>query len=63
MGGILVLCDDVVSIKPSMKNQPQNIEKFHAYLDYLINFYYDLAIQPSMNVSSNPGFESLVGVF
>ena len=58
MGGFLVLGDDDVSnIKSSTKNQPQNIEKFHAYLAYLIEFGYDLAIQPSMNVSSNPGFK------
>ncbi len=64
MGGILVLGDDDVSnFNSSMKNQPWNIEKFHAYLAYLFEFGFDLAIQPSMNVSSSHGFESFVGVF
>ena len=48
MGEVLVLGDDDVSnIKSSMKNQPQNIEKFHAYIAYLIEFVNDLTIQPS----------------
>ena len=63
MGGVPVLGDDDVSnIKSSMKNQSWRIEKFHAYLAYLIEFSYDLAIQLSMNVSSNPCFESFVCV-
>ena len=64
MGGVLVLGDDDLStIKSSMKNWSWNIEKCHAYLASLIEFGYDLAIQFSMNVSSNPGFKLFVGVF
>ncbi len=52
MGGALVLGDEHVSnIKSSMKNQPCNIEKFHAYLAYLIELGYYLAFQPSINDS------------
>ena len=63
MRGVLVLGDDDASNnKSSMKNQPSNIENLYAYLPDVIEFGYDLAIQPSMNVSSNPDFESFVGV-
>jgi hypothetical protein len=63
-GGIMILDDDdVENIKSSMKQQPHVIKKFHAYLAYLVELTYDLAIQPSMNVSGNPGFESFIGVF
>ena len=55
--------DDVENIKSSMKQQPHVIKKFHAYLAYLVELTYDLAIQPLMNVSGNPGFESFIGVF
>ena len=36
------------------------IEKFHAYLAYLMELGYDLAIQPPVNVSNNPGFEAIL---
>ena len=64
IGGVLVLSDDDASkIKSSMKNQPRNIGNLYAYLSNGIEFGYYLAIQPSMNVSINPGFESYVGMF
>ncbi len=63
-GGILMLNnDDIKNIQSSMKQQPRHLLKFHAYLAYLFELGYDVAIQPSMNVSSNPGFESFIGVF
>jgi carbohydrate-selective porin OprB len=54
---------DAENIKKSMTNQPRIIEKYHASLAYLMELGYDLAIQPSVNVLNNPGFESFVGVF
>jgi hypothetical protein len=62
--GVLIMSNvDAENIKKSMTNQPRIIEKFHAYHAYLMELGYDLAIQPSVNVSNNPGFESFVGVF
>ena len=55
--------EDALNIKLSGKNQPHNIKKIHAHHAYLVEFDHDLDIQASMNVSSNPGFESFVGVF
>ena len=63
-GGILMLNnDDINHIQLSMKQQPQCLLKFHAYFTYLFEVGYDIAIQPSINVSSNPGFESYIGLF
>jgi hypothetical protein len=62
--GVLIMSNaDAENIKKSISNQPCIIEKFHAYLAYLMELGYDLSIQPSVNVSNNPGFESFVGVF
>ena len=59
-----MLNNDAISyIQPSMKQQPCHLLKFHAYLAYLFELGYDVAIHPSMNVSSDPGFESFIGVF
>lgn len=64
MGWVLVLGNNnATNVKSSLKNQTQNIENFHAYLAYLTEFSYDLAIPPSISVSSSPGFKSFVGVF
>ena len=61
-GGILMLNnDDINHIQSSMKQQPCHLLKFHA--TFPIFFGYDVAIQPSTNRSSNPGFESFIGVF
>ena len=46
-----------------MKQQSPHLLTFHAYLAYLFELGYDVAIQPSMSVSSNPGFDSFIGVF
>jgi hypothetical protein len=37
-------------------------KQLHA-VGYLFELCYDLAILPSQNVSQNPGFESLLGIF
>ena len=49
-------------IKESMKNVRNNLHKFRTYLVYLTKLGYDLAIGPALNVSLNPGFESIIGV-
>ena len=54
---------DISNIESSMKQCHRNIQKYHAYLSYLMEFGYDLAINVRSNVSSNPGFESFVGLF
>ena len=46
-----------------MKNlKCKDISKFHHVLAYQIELGYDLAISPDNNVSSSPGFESILGV-
>ena len=63
-GGILVMDnDDINRIKSSMPRIPVELHKFHTYLAYLMEFGYDLAIRPSVNVSENPGFETIAGLF
>jgi hypothetical protein len=46
-----------------MKHAPRDLTKFHEFLSYLMELGYDLAINTRDNVSSNPGFESFVGLF
>jgi hypothetical protein len=55
--------DNINHIQSSMKQHPHHLLKFHAFLAYLFDLGYDVAIQPSMNVSSNLGLESIIGVF
>ena len=55
--------DDIKQIDSSQKRTQVKLHKYQAYIAYLMEFGYDLAIRPSLNVSQNPGFESLVGVF
>lgn len=63
-GGFMIMNElDKDRIKSSMKHVPRNLTKFHEYLSYLIELGYDLAINTRDNVSSNPGFESFVGIF
>jgi hypothetical protein len=50
--------------RPSQNNNKDNVlNKFHAFLAYEMEFGYDLAIAPSLNVSGSFGFESFVGLF
>ena len=62
--GILILdMNDCTQIKESMKKVPNRLRKFQTNLAYLMEFGCDLAIDPSRNVSLNPGFESIIGLF
>jgi hypothetical protein len=63
-GGILIIDDDdAAQIKSSLRRITSDLKKFHSYLAYLMELGYDLAIRPSYNVSENPGFESIAGLF
>ena len=63
-GGNLILNnDDIRHIKSSMKQQTLRRLKFHASLVYLLELGYNVTVQPSLNVSSNPNFESCIGEF
>ena len=55
--------DDAAQIKSSLRRITSDLKKFHSYLAYLMELGYDLAIRPSYNVSENPGFESIAGLF
>ena len=52
--------DDINHLQSRMKQQPPHLLTFHAYLAYLFELGYDVAIQPSMRVSSNLGFDSFI---
>ena len=63
-GGVLILSkNEKRNIKAGMKNLncTDNV-KFRHMLAYQMEFGYDLSISPDDNVSSNPGFESVLGV-
>jgi len=64
-GGLLILSeDDKRSIKESMNSSNLTpIQKFHDIVAYQVELGYDLAIEPSLNVSRSPGFESVLGIF
>ncbi len=55
--------DNINHIQSSMKQQPRHHLKFHTHLVYHFELDFGVAIQPSMNASSNLGFESFIGVF
>lgn len=55
--------DDKCSIKESMNSNLTPIQKFHDIVAYQVELGYDLAIEPSLNVSRSPGFESVLGIF
>ncbi len=62
-GGILLMDNkDINLIKSSMPQIPVELHKFDTYLAYLMEFGYDLSIRPSVNVSKNPGFETINGL-
>ena len=55
-------------IKESMKsaegrNDLTAIHKFQDIVSYQVEFVYDLAISPVLNVSRSPGFESVLGIY
>ena len=54
---------DVDCIKSSMKNLKCSAKvKFQHMLAYQMELGYDLALSPDDVVSSNPGFESVLGI-
>ena len=55
--------NEKANIKAGMKNLncTDNV-KFRHMLAYQVELGYDLALSPDDNVSSNPGFESVLGV-
>ena len=67
-GGILMLSNSEKSlIKESMKSAEGKrdltaIQKFQDVVSYQIEFVYDLAISPVLNVSRSPGVESVLGI-
>ena len=64
-GGIFVMTKvEERLIKSSMKNLKCSAkEKFGHMLGYLVEMGYDLALAPGGVVSTNPGFESVLGVY
>jgi hypothetical protein len=63
-GGVMIMnATDKANINESMKQSPDSLNKFHAFLSYQMELGYDLAIAPSCNVSGSFGFESFVGLF
>ena len=64
-GGILIFSEtDKSLIKSSTKGKKMiDLEKFQSILAYQFEFGYDLAINPNLNVSRSPGFESFLGIF
>ena len=54
---------DKKNIESRMKNESNSLKKYHAFLSYLMEFGYDLAIAPSCNVSDSFGFEGFVATF
>ena len=58
-----MLNNDDISHKNNMEQQILNLLKCHACLVCLLQLGYDLAIQPCLNVSSNPDFKSCIGEF
>ena len=63
-GGVFIISKEEVNmIKSSMKNlNYTNKVKFTHMLAYQMELGYDLALSPDDVVSSNPGFESVLGV-
>ena len=63
-GGIMILSSkDKQKIKECLKDVDSSIKKFHTILAYQFELGYDLAISPDVNVSRNPGYETVIGVF
>ena len=63
-GGVLIMNEaDKKNIESRMKNESNSLKKYHAFLSYLMEFGYDLAIAPSYNVSDSFGFEGFVATF
>ena len=63
-GGVMIMNDsEKTNIESRMKNESNSLKKYHAFLSYLMEFGYDLAIAPSHNISDSFGFEGFVSTF
>ena len=65
-GGIFVISEEVQQKIRDVRFQGldhQHEKKTLHMIGYLAELAYDLCIAPSDNVSSNPGFETCLGVF
>jgi hypothetical protein len=62
-GGVLIMSKaDKTKINSSIRQNPNSLHKFHAFLCYQMEYGYDLAISPASNVSGSFGFEQFVGL-
>jgi hypothetical protein len=55
--------NDINHINSSMPQIPVELHKFYTYLAYLMEFGYNLSIRPTVNMSENPRFETIAGLF
>ena len=64
-GGLLIMNnDDLHRIESVLKTkQLSQLQKCQEFAAYLFEFGYDLAINPDMNVSRSPGFESFLCIY
>ena len=64
-GGLLIMNnDDLRQIDSVLKTKHlSQLQKCQEFIAYLFEFGYDLAINPDMNVSRSPGFESFLCIY
>jgi hypothetical protein len=64
-GGLLIMInDDLHRIKSVLKTKNlSQMQKYQEFIACLFEFGYDLAINPDMNVSRIPGFESFLCIY
>ena len=64
-GGLLIMNnDDLRRIDSVLKTKHlSQLQKCQEFIAYLFEFGYDLAINPDMNVSRSPGFESFLCIY
>ena len=64
-GGLLIMnTDDLRQIDSVLKSkQLSQLQKCQEFTAYLFEFGYDLAINPDINVSRSPGFESFLCIY
>ncbi len=56
--------DDLCQIDSVLKSkQLSQLQKCQEFIAYLFEFGYDLAINPDMNISHSPGFESFLRIY
>ena len=64
-GGLLIMNnDDLRRIDSVLKTKHlSQLQKCQEFIAYLFEFGYDLAINPDMNISRSPGFESFLCIY